>query len=159
MLNKPMFKIECTPEHAHRFADWIETRGGVATWKSVDLGNPSASWSTPALDAEGKPTAKPTWQSGNVPEIITNMDEVGVFTDVLFKAFPVGLKRGSGMSFCLTDGAQRKLDKYLAQCEEKHGSAHYKRGVLDIDGASMGVYYVDKIISLTEYCSGQAVAA
>ena len=147
------YAIECTPENAPKFREWINTRGGIARWQSVNLSNPGASWSTPALTTGGAPYSKPTWEAGNTPScIVTDAAQVGVFTDALFKAFPVGLRRGSqGFSFKLTDAAQRKLDKVMAQCEEKHGDAFYRKGVLDIDGASMGVYYTVGITPLSEW--------
>lgn len=145
------FAVECTPENAPKFRAWLESRGGIARWQSVNLSNPGASWSTPALTEDGKPYPKPTWESGNTPHIVTDAAQVGVFTDALFKAFRVGLRRGDGLSYKITDAAQRKLDKVMTQCEEKHGDAFYRKGVLDIDGASMGVYYTVGIVPLSEW--------
>lgn len=171
MPNETKFKHECNEETAPKFLKWISERGGVAVWKSINLSNPGASWSSPATirkgDCDGIPSdapdadeiipyPKPTWQASNTPIIFTNLDEIGVYTDALYKAFRVGLKM-SGMSSHLTDGAQRKLDKVMTECEEKHGSAHYKKGVLDIDGASIGVFYDTEIISLREWSEKQSV--
>jgi hypothetical protein len=148
------FAVECAPENAGKFAEWIKSRGGIAVWTSANLGNAGATWSTPALDQAGKPYGKPTWQASNTPTIITDPAQVGVYNETLFKAFAVGLRRGDGFSFNLTDGAMRRLDKVMAQCEEKHGSAHYVRGVGDFDGASMGVFYTSGITPLNEWKGG-----
>ena len=145
------FAVECTPEDAPKFRVWIESRGGVAVWQSVNLSNAGASWSTPALAEDGTPYTKPTWQAGNTPRVVTDPAQVGVITAELFKAFPVALRRGSGYSFNISDAAQRKLDKVMAQCEEKHGDAFYRKGVLDINGASMGVYYTAGITPLADW--------
>ena len=70
------YEHECSLENARLFADWIANRGGVAVWRSVNLSNPGASWSTPALTVEGEPTPKPTWQAANTPEkIVTRSRE------------------------------------------------------------------------------------
>lgn len=153
------FKIECEPENARTFYGWIISRGGVAKWRSVNLSNPGASWSTPANDKDGKPCGQPTWQAGSEPEIIvTNPKEIGVYVPKLHKAFRVGLRRSSsGFSTKLTDGAQRRLDTTMAICRSKHGDAFYKKGVLDIDGASMGVYFTESIQPLDEWISKNGV--
>ena len=59
------FKHTCAPENAPKFLDWIKNRGGVAVWKSINLSNPDASWSTPATissndvpDRQATPCAK-----------------------------------------------------------------------------------------------------
>ena len=153
------FKHQCEESNAEKFLDWIKNRGGVALWKSINLSNHGASWSTPANNEDGTPSTKPTWQASNTPTIFTSADEIGVYVDELYKAFPVGLRRGDGFSTKLTDAAQRRVDKYLDECREKHGDASYKKGVLDIDGASIGIYYTKSEISLSEWEASKKVAA
>lgn len=150
-MSDSKFAVECSPENAPKFRTWLESRGGIAVWQSVNLSNPGASWSTPALQEDGTPYGKPTWEAGNTPRIVEDAAAVGIITEELFKAFPVALRRGSGFSFHISDAAQRKLNKVMAQCEEKHGSASYRKGVLDIDGASIGVYYTIGIVPLNEW--------
>ena len=171
------FKHECDEENARKFWDWLQTRGGIAVWKSVNLGNAGASWSTPATiaikDLEdsarkaellrelGDENAvvgypKTNWQMANEPTVYTDPADVGVFTCALYKAFPVGLKRGDGFSLRLSDAGQAKLDKHMDACREKHGDAFYRRGVLDIEGASMGVYYTTGIIPISEWIAKNA---
>ena len=154
-MNDTKFAIECTPENAPKFLQWIYTRGGVAKWRSVNLGNPGASWSTPALDKEGKPYTKPSWQAESTPEVVIDPTQIGVYEEKLYKAFRVAVKHGDGLSFVLTDHSQNKLNKTMAECEEKHGSAHYKRGVLDMDFPSMGVYYTEEIKPLPAWLAEQ----
>jgi len=43
-----MEKHIVTPEHATKMLGWLQTRGGIAVWPSVNLSNPGASWSTGA---------------------------------------------------------------------------------------------------------------
>lgn len=149
------FKHECSKENAPKFWEWLQKRGGIAVWKSINLGNAGASWSTPALTEDGKPYEKPTWQASNTPTIYTDTADVGVFTSALYKAFKVELKRGDGFSFVLTDAANAKVKRLLAECEEKHGDSFYERGVLDIEGASIGIYYTTGIIPISEWIAKQ----
>lgn len=129
------FIIEGRPEHAGKYRDWLRTRGGLALWKSVNLSNPGAEWVTPA-DA-----LKPTWEAAQNPTIVTDPAQVGIYTEVLFKRVRVALRMsGNGLSTKLTDHSQRKLDKALDACREKHGSAHYRISTED-DGPGVNVYY------------------
>jgi len=193
------FQHECSEENAPKFWEWLRTRGGIAVWKSINLGNAGASWSTPAttLKSERKgcgvpetlcpkcfklcvtgkvpcsthdywcehcghefleaaaltPYPKTNWQMESTPTIYTDPADVGVFTSALYKAFKVGLKRGDGFSFVLTDAANGKVKRLLAACEEKHGDSFYRKGVLDIEGASIGIYYTTGIIPITEWAA------
>lgn len=110
---------DCDIENAPKFADWIKNRGGVAWWRSVNLSNPSASWSTPAL-TDGKPTPRPTWQADSTPEIITDPAKIGVYETRVLEKVEVKLKVGSGMMAVLTQASQNRLDKAM----RKHGSGH-----------------------------------
>ena len=74
----------------------------------------------------------------------------GVTQEALFKAVPVALRRSSnGLSFKLTDASQRKVDRLMEQCRDKHGSAHYRKGVLPDKTASIGVFYTTHTEPLT----------
>ena len=96
--------------NAAMFAAWIATRGGVAVWPSVNLSNPGASWSTPAL-TNGLKTNKPTWEAAENPErIITSMDEVDVVTFVEVKRFHIAL-RMSDFAVKVSDGGSRRIRK------------------------------------------------
>ena len=146
------FQIECSAQDAPRFRDWVANRGGVAVWKSINLSNPGASWSTPALDADGKPLGKPTWQAANEPTIVTDPAQIGVYKEVLFKAFRVGL-RMAGLSLKLTDAAQARVDRELTKCRDKHGNAHYRKGVMPGE-PGIGVFYTSFVVPLTELKEG-----
>lgn len=137
------FKIEIERANAERIADWLANRGGVAIWESRDLRSAGARSFTPALTTTGEPTTAPGWQWNTTPvEIVTQVGDIGVYDEVLYKAFPVTLRRSSsGMSLKLTDASQRKVDKIMRQCRDEHGGSHYKKGVLPDKAASIGVYY------------------
>ena len=120
MSNLPMEKHIVTLADAPRILDWIQTRGGIAIWRSINLGNPGASWTTPVTDAEGKPTEKPSWQASSVPErIITDPAEVLVSEDVEVARLHIAIRTGSqGMSLKLTDGSSRRVRKAVAKAGE-----------------------------------------
>lgn len=109
-----------TPESAQRIAEWLDTRGGIAVWPSINLSNPGASWTTPVNNADGSPTTKPTWEAQNKPErVITNPAEVLVSKDVEVKRFHVGVRLGSqGMSYKVTDGGSRRIRSAVAKAGE-----------------------------------------
>lgn len=145
------FKIEIAAADAPRITDWIATRGGVAIWQSLDLAEAGQRTFTPALTADGKPTTAPNWRYNTKPvEIVTQPNDIGVYSEILFKAFPVSLRRSNnGLTLKLTDGSQHKLDKTMADCRKKHGNAHYRKGILEDSPASIGVYYATESIPLT----------
>lgn len=145
------FLVECHADNAARFRDWLANRGGIAVWPSINLSTPGASASTPALTTTGEPTTRPGWSYASKPShIITNPADVGVYTEALFKAVKVGLRRSSnGMSLKLTDASQRKVDALLAACEEQHGTASYRRDVLPDTPASIGVFYITSLEPLS----------
>ena len=103
-------KHECAPENAAKMREWIATRGGVAIWRSINLSNAGASWSSPAL-TEGVPTKKPNWQSENVPSrVITDAAEIEVVTRKEVKRFRIAIRMGgNGLTMKLTDASTRKV--------------------------------------------------
>ncbi len=159
MPNRPEFTIECDIEDAPKFLGWIEHRGGVLRWSSVNLANPAASWSTPALaeavgDDAPLPYTKPNWQCGNEPVLVTDPQDIGVYIPELFKAFPVATRISrNGLSTKLTDHSMAKLNRQMDECRERHGDAFYRRGVLDIDRPSMGVYFTKMIMPLPRWAA------
>lgn len=109
---------EVAPENAAKMLDWIERRGGIAVWKSVNLSNPGASWSTPALAPDCSPYRKPTWEAESSPyKVITNPAEIVVVTRKEVKRFRVAI-RVRGMSVKLTSGSTRKVDKAMIHAGE-----------------------------------------
>ena len=145
------FLVECHAENAAQFRDWLANRGGIAVWPSLDLRNAGASCSTPALTRTGEPTTRPGWSYASKPSrVVTDPSQVGVYTEALFKAVRVSLRRGrNGFDLKLTDASQRKVDALLAACEEQHGTASIRRDVLPDAPASIGVFYVTSLEPLT----------
>ena len=104
-----------TEENAIRFLEWMARRGGVAVWNSVDLSDPSLSYSTPARKEDGSPTTRPHWKVGATPDrVITHPDDVLVITYKEVKRFRVGVRR-AGMSYRVTSGATRKINAAVAK--------------------------------------------
>jgi len=96
-------------EDAPRIWEWLQTRGGIKVWNSINLSNPDASWTTPA-DA-----VKPTWEADTSPRLITNPSEVHVAAYEVFKRFHVGVRQGSsGMALKVTDAGSRRIRRELA---------------------------------------------
>jgi hypothetical protein len=124
----------------------LATRGGIAQWPSVNLSNPGASWSTPAL-TDGKPTPKPNWQCSNEPsQIVTDAAEVMVEVPKEVKRFRVGVRRGSeGFTLKVTDGGTRRIRKECAKAGE-HSWYEF-----DYDTQEAVIYVPEKRVPLTEF--------
>jgi hypothetical protein len=139
-------KHSCTAENAPMFLDWIKNRGGIAVWRSVNLANPGASWSTPAY-TDGKPTVKPTWESGDEPEAIyISTDDIEVFTSKEVKRFHVAVRmRGCGFTLKCTDGATRRIRREVAKIGE---GAYYQ---FDYDTQDAVIMKPSGTITLTEW--------
>lgn len=148
-----MFEIECEASNAPKFLDWIKNRGGVALWRSINLSNPGASWSSPAKTLEGSPTPQPTWEAGKTPEkVITDPEKIVVFTSKVVKRFHVGVRTGSqGLSLKVTDGGSRRIRKEV----EKAGKGAYH--VFDYgDYENAVIMASDKEISLADWAQNHA---
>ena len=118
-------KHECAPENAAKMREWIATRGGVAIWRSINLSNAGASWSSPAL-TEGVPTKKPNWQSENVPSrVITDASEIEVVTRKEVKRFRVAIRASGafGATFKLTDTASARVRR---ECDKLGSDSAYE---------------------------------
>ena len=116
-------KITTSGENADKQLNWINTRGGIAVWRSIDLSNPGAETFTPAI-TEGKPTGKPHWRFANEPAIVTNPDEVEITKDEEVRRFHIAVRRGSqGFSIKLTDASTRKV---RAAVEKAGEGAYYE---------------------------------
>ena len=99
---------------------WIQTRGGVAIWESIDLSDLGKSWTTPVNQANGEPATSPSWQAANAPtRIITDPGEIDVVKTLVVKRFHVGIRMGAqGMTLKLTDGATRRVRAAVAKAAE-----------------------------------------
>lgn len=116
----------CSANNALKIWRWLTERGGIAVWRSVNLSNPGASWTTPAFEADGvTPYTKPTWQADDKPaRIITDPAEVMVSVDREVKRFRVGVRMGSqGMLVKVTDAGSRRIR-------------------MEVEKAGVGAYYV-----------------
>lgn len=111
-----------TAASAKRIWQWLNERGGIAVWYSANLSNPLGSWTTPALQEDGTPTAKPTWEASSTPTIITDPADVLVSTDAEVKRFPVAVRFS-------TQGTMLKLTamstKRVRDAVEKAGIGAY----------------------------------
>ncbi len=153
--SKNQKKLRVSLENAQKFWDWIKTRGGIAVWRSVNLSNPGASWSTPAMDEKGNNYPKPTWQAANEPErIIIDPNDVEVYSSKEVKRFHVAIRRGSqGLTLKLTDGGSRRVERAVAKAEEDTGKdAWYE---FDHYTQEAVIYVADEVISLTDYAKKQ----
>lgn len=120
--------LTCTIDNAPRFWDWIQNRGGLAVWQSINMSNPGASWTTPADRVE-----KPTWEANDRPEkIVTDPDEVVVSVDKEVKRFHVGVRRSNGFMFKVTDGGSRRIRR---EVEKAGKGAYYIFDYEDYDNA------------------------
>jgi len=114
-------------KHTVSYADapkvlgWFRDRGGIAIWRSINLSNPGASWTTPLRNADGTPTTKPSWQAANEPErVITDVDDVVVVTPKVVKRFRVAVRLGdSGLSLKLTDAASARVERETAKAGDE----------------------------------------
>jgi len=109
-----------TAENAQRIADWLDTRGGIAIWQSVDLSDPGFSLTTPVRGIDGQAVTKPHWKLGNTPaRIITDAADVLVSKDVEVRRFRVGVRVGSqGFSLKVSDGGSRRIRSAVAKAGE-----------------------------------------
>lgn len=148
-------------ELAPKIADWFKTRGGIAIWYSRDINRSGQSWTTPIKGPKGEAleTLKPHWSATVPDQIITDPSKVCVDNPVEFKRFHVAVRRGTnGLNYKLTDGASRRLSKFLAQAAEKSdpkcaGSFH----VFDYSAQEAVVYYINGSITLSEWIAKQDV--
>lgn len=119
-------KLQVSPEDAPMVLSWLQSRGGVLKWFSVDMSDPGWSVITPARDAEGVEVQKPHWKAGPSPRLITDPNEVEVQDWQEYKRFHVAVRVGdSGVRLKLTDGASRRLERALAKAKEHCQDARY----------------------------------
>jgi hypothetical protein len=147
--------IEST--QVEKIVGWIKTRGGIAIWRSANLSNPGASWTTPATIRKGDctgyigpdaddviPYPKPTWQADSKPSnVIDSVQDIDVSYDVEVKRFKVALRR-AGFSVKVTDAGTRRIRKEV----EKAGKGSFYR--FDYDTQEAVIFRQDRIVSLTE---------
>jgi hypothetical protein len=138
-------KHVCVEANAKVFLKWIRERGGIAVWRSVDLSNPGASWSTPARTEAGEPTLKPTWRADNQPhKVFTSTDDVLVDTPREVKRFRVAV-RHSGFAFNLTDASTKRVHR---EVDKAGKDAWYE---FDYETQEAVIYVPHERITLSEW--------
>ena len=137
--------------NAAKFVDWLRNRGGLAIWDSLDLSNPSLSFTTPVNGDDGKPRRKPRWDVEDTPSrIITDIDEVEVTTYKEVKRFHVATRVGDqGLKVKVTDGGTRRINKEVEKAGE---DAFYVFDYGDYDNAVIMV--PSKVVPLKEWVDG-----
>lgn len=103
-----MSLVDCAPENAARFLKWIETRGGIAVWRSLDLSSPGKSWSTPVQQEDGTSTKPPHWSCDKRPFIVSSAEDVDVIAGKRVATVRIGLQQ-SGFAINLTPTSSARL--------------------------------------------------
>ena len=108
VITKP---YHTTADNALKIHEWLTQRGGLAHWGSVDLSNPGKTWTTPRLNADGTPTAKPHYAATSEPVGFTeNIADVHVTEAKEVRRFRIAIRQsGNGLSFKLTDASSLKV--------------------------------------------------
>jgi len=103
--------------NAELIRQWIEKRGGVQVWGSLNLSDPSTERLTPLNDADGARVARPHWSCPPEPtRILTRVDEIEVATPKLVKRFHVAVRvGGQGLSLKVSDGGSRRIKAEVAK--------------------------------------------
>jgi ribosomal protein S6 len=147
------FKYVVAYENADKIVFWLNNRGGIAIWKSIDLSDPGKTWTTPAKQENGDPYQKPTWKVGNDPEIITDVSQVGVSVDREVKRFRIGVRRGfQGFTLKVTDAGSRRIRREV----EKAGAGAYYQFSHDTQEAV--IFKSEKVVALSDYVNGAGVS-
>jgi hypothetical protein len=103
--------------------EWMRTRGGIAIWRSANLSNPGASWTTPATAPDGGPAQRPNWQADIAPvRVITNPADVVIVEPVEVSRMRVAIEQ-HGLMLKLTTASSRALRHRLARL----GAGHFYR--------------------------------
>jgi hypothetical protein len=149
-----------SPSNAEVFNTWINERGGVAVWQSIDLSDPGYSVSTPALTPDGTPTPKPHWKVGTIPAVVyTDPSQIGIIEYKEYARFHVAYRRSSnGLSYKLTDASTRNLRRRLSAAEKKVPDASLAAWVtytFDYRSQEAVILVPESIVSLPEYLEAQ----
>ena len=146
--------------NALRIFGWLKDRGGILIWPSVDLSNPGASTTTPALGPDGVRPNKPNWRSASKPSLhITDLNDVGIITAKEVKRFHVAVRMGSqGLSLKVTDGGSRRIYAEVAKAEEKYGVEAWHEFDYG-DEKNAVIMIADKTVSLADWIELQKPAA
>lgn len=95
---------------------------GMLDNRSINLGNPGATWWTPAESEDGQACQKPSWQAGN-SELIKNYDNLYVAIDEEVKRLRIHTRvGGNGFMIKLTDSSSKRLTNWLNKLGKQYGS-------------------------------------
>jgi len=129
-------------------SEWLDQGRGIASWKSINLGNLDTSWLTPARTKEGEPMEKPNWQCANEPErIVEAAQDIEVQASKEVKRFHVAVRpSGNGLSTKVTDGGSRRI---RAAVEKAGEGAFHTFDYMDYNNAV--IWAQDKVVPLVDY--------
>ena len=140
------------PENADRIRDWIQNRGGIFIWSSIDLSDPGKTWTSPSTDKDGNRVTKPHWQCGEEPiRHITSEDDVVVEVPKEVKRFRVGVRRASNnpWRFKVTDGGTRRIRSACARATERYGTEAWY--CFDYDTQEAVIMVAEKRVPLPQW--------
>lgn len=133
-------------ENALKVAAWIQSRGGVAVWHSINLSNPSGEWLTPARAEDGSYNTRPNWQCAQERVVITSLTDVEVETVREVKRFHIALRRsGNGLMFKCTEASSARIRREYSKAGE--GSSYR----FDYDTQEAVIEVTAEKISLEKY--------
>lgn len=124
---------DCKAEDADKFLEWLNKRGGVCVWQSLDLHTPGKTWSAPFRDPDMQINPKPHWSCDVQPvRLISRPEEVEVSVDVEVERFRVAVRtRGLHsmlgsfpMALECTTSSSNKINKAVAR-HGKGASYHF----------------------------------
>lgn len=136
-----------TSDAAPKVWEWLQTRGGIAVWESINLSNPCGRWTAPIQTAEGTLAGKPNWQCASVPaRLISDPNEVVVSIDREVKRFHVAIRLGAqGLMYKVTVGGTRRIRAAVAKAGE--GAYH----VFDYETQEAVIMAPEKQMPIAEY--------
>lgn len=126
-----MKRYQISEDIVDKVVTWIHTRHGVQIWDNVNLSSAGRDWMAPVMDENGVMLGKPHWSAGTQLHVFTKLEELEVLKKREVYRFHVGVERGEGFSYVVTDGGGRKLKEFeqkyaLMRCTGCKWVGHYK---------------------------------
>ena len=118
--------ITTTTDNEAKLAEWLRTRGGIAVWRSKDLGSPSlgAQQFTPATHTDGTVATSPHWSCGNgAPDFIVTTPEA-VTIQTWREVSRIKIRNGPPYLGCVHRRDRDRLDNALLAAGD---GASYRR--------------------------------
>lgn len=103
--------ITTSGKNAKLLKKWLDERGGINVWRSIDLSDPGVETFTP-----GDRTEKPHWKFADKPALtITDPAKVFIVDTLEVKRFHVAVRLGAqGMTIKCTDVSTARVRKEVA---------------------------------------------